>query len=80
MTLPRFTELQGQYLAFVHLYSKVNRQPPAEADIARYFGVSPPSVHEMLKRLEKAGLISRAPGRARSLRVLVAEDEIPRLS
>jgi Mn-dependent DtxR family transcriptional regulator len=79
MATPSFTELQGQYLAFIHLYSKVNRQPPAEADIARYFGVAPPSVHEMLKRLEKAGLVSRAPGRARSLRVLVAEDEIPRL-
>ena len=25
-----------QYLAFIHLYTKLNRQPPAQADIQRY--------------------------------------------
>jgi hypothetical protein len=29
-----FTHLQGQYLAFIHLYTKLNRQAPAEADIS----------------------------------------------
>ena len=76
---PRFTELQGQYLAFIDSYSRVNGRSPAEADVARYFGVAPPSVHEMLVRLEKAGLIARATGRVRSIRVLVPEDGIPRL-
>jgi hypothetical protein len=33
----RFTEKQGQYLAFMYYYTKVNGQPPAEADMQRYF-------------------------------------------
>ena len=31
----RFTEKQGQYLAFIHMYTKLNRRPPAEADMQR---------------------------------------------
>ena len=31
----RFTDTQGQYLAFIHAYALVNGRPPAEADIAR---------------------------------------------
>lgn len=79
MTGPRFTAPQGQYLAFIDSYAKVNRRPPAEADIQRYFGVTAPSVHQMLLRLEQRGLISRVPGQARSIRVLLPEEEIPRL-
>ena len=37
-----FTKLQGQYLALIAAYTKVNGRPPAEADLARYFKVSPP--------------------------------------
>jgi len=40
-----FTAKQGQYLAFIHAYSRLNRRPPAEADLQRYFRVTPPSVH-----------------------------------
>ena len=39
---PRFTEKQGQYLAFIHTYVLLNRQPPAEADFQRFFCVTPP--------------------------------------
>jgi hypothetical protein len=28
---PRFTPKQGQYLAFIDAYTRVNRQPPADA-------------------------------------------------
>ena len=45
---PRFTETQGQYLAFIYTYALVNGSPPAEADIQRFFGVTPPSVHSMI--------------------------------
>jgi hypothetical protein len=31
-----FTEKQGQYLAFIYYYTKINGQPPAEADMQRY--------------------------------------------
>lgn len=76
---PDFTDKQGQYLAFIHLYTKLNRQPPAEADIQRYFGVTPPSVHTMIITLEKRGLIRRQPGRARTIEVLVPPAQLPAL-
>ena len=41
---PRFTETQGQYLAFIYHYGKVNRRPPAEADIQAFFGVTPEEI------------------------------------
>ena len=61
------TELQGQYLAFIYAYSRINRTPPAEADFQRFFEVSPPSVHRMVLELERKRLINRQPGRARSI-------------
>jgi DNA-binding MarR family transcriptional regulator len=76
---PRFTELQGQYLAFIHAYALVNGRPPAEVDMQRFFGVTPPSVHNMVKTLERLGLITRTPRQARSLAVAVPENELPRL-
>jgi Mn-dependent DtxR family transcriptional regulator len=75
----RFTEKQGQYLAFIYTYVLLNRQPPAEADFQRFFRVTPPSVHQMIVQLEKLGLIRRTPRQARSIELLVPEDELPRL-
>jgi hypothetical protein len=49
-----FTPKQGQYLAFIHLYTRLHRRPPAEADMQEYFCVSPPSVHQMVLTLERA--------------------------
>lgn len=74
--LPKFTPKQGQYLAFIHAYSKIHRQPPAQADLQRYFGTSAPTVHSMIIRLEELGLIERTPGAARTLRVLVSPTEL----
>jgi Mn-dependent DtxR family transcriptional regulator len=79
MTVPRYTHRQGQYLAFIHYYTKLNRQAPAEADVQRYFGVSPPTVHQMILKLEQLGLVSRVPGQARSVRLLLDEGELPKL-
>ena len=62
-----YTKKQGQYLAFIYHYTKVNRQPPAESDIQYYFGVSPPTVHQMIVRLQERGFISRVPGKARTI-------------
>ena len=75
----RFTERQGQYLAFMHAYTLVLGRAPAEADIQRFFRVSPPAVHQMIVSLEKAGLISRQPGVARSIVVLVDRKDLPEL-
>ena len=40
-----FTPVQGQYLAFMHTYEGIHGCAPAEADLQRHFGVTPPSVH-----------------------------------
>lgn len=74
---PRFTQLQGQYLAFVHAYSRICKRPPAEADMRRHFQVTAPSVQQMVMALEKAGLIKREPGAARSIQLLVAPEALP---
>ena len=74
-----FTRLQGQYLAFIVAYVKLNRRAPAEADFQRYFDVTPPSVHNMILTLERRGLISRMPGRSRSIEVLVPLSKVPPL-
>ena len=78
-TPPRFTAKQGQYLAYLYLYRKLHRQSPAESEIGRYFRVSPPSVHQMILKLEELGLITRQPGVPRSVRVAVPRSEIPEL-
>ncbi|MHB1070263.1 MAG: SWIM zinc finger family protein [Gemmatimonadaceae bacterium] len=75
----RFTALQGQYLAFIQQYRRLNRRSPAESDFQRHFKVSPPSVHRMIKALERCQLIRRDPGQARSVRVLLEADEVPDL-
>ena len=56
-TAATFTPKQGQYLAFIFAYTRVLGRPPAESDLQRHFGVSPPSVHQMVLTLERAGLI-----------------------
>jgi hypothetical protein len=68
---PSFTARQGQYLAFIHAYTLVIGQPPAEADMQRFFRVSGPTVHHMVLALEKARLISRQPRVPRSIQLLV---------
>ncbi len=74
---PQFTDKQGQYLAFIYAYSRIFRRPPAEADKQRHFQVSPPSVHQMVLTLERAGLIRRTPGVARSIELLVEPEALP---
>jgi repressor LexA len=74
-----YTPRQGQFLAFIHAYTRLHRQPPSEAEMAAFFGVAPPSVHQMVLTLERRGLIERTPGQARSLRVLLPPEAIPEL-
>ena len=76
---PRFTERQGQYLAFISTYTLLNRRPPAEADFQRFFQVTPPAVHQTIIELERCGLISRVPGQPRTIKVTLPDDELPRL-
>ena len=74
---PSFTPKQGQYLAFIDAYTRVHLRAPAEADIQHRFGVTPPSVHQMILALERAGFIRRQPGVPRSIEVLVSPEHLP---
>lgn len=74
-----FTLKQGQYLAFIHLYTRLHRRPPAETDMQQYFRVSPPSVHQMVLTLERRGFIRRQPRTARSIELLVDPKLLPEL-
>jgi len=74
-----FTPKQGQYLAFIHLYTRLHRRPPAETDMQEYFRVSPPSVHQMVLTLERAGLIRMKPRTPRSIELLVDPNQLPEL-
>ena len=74
-----FTPKQGQYLAFIHLYTRLHRRPPAETDMREYFRVSPPSVHQMVLTLERAGFIRRQPRTLRSIELLIDPKQLPDL-
>ena len=75
----RYTPKEGQYLAFIYYYTKLNGRPPAELDMQVYFHVTPPTVHDMVVKLEKRGFITRQPGVARSIRLLLKREELPDL-
>jgi SOS-response transcriptional repressor LexA len=76
---PAFTDKQGQYLAFIHAYTLVIGRPPAEADMQRFFAVTPPSIHQMVLTLERQGFIRRHPGVARSIQLLIDPEILPKL-
>lgn len=76
---PSFTEKQGQYLAFIHTYTLLHRRPPAETDFQNFFGVTPPTVHDMILGLERRGLISRVPRQPRSIKLMVPKADLPQL-
>ncbi len=75
----RYTPKQGQYLAFIYSFTKVNGQAPSEAEMQRRFRVSPPSVHQMALTPGGTGFDLASAGMARSIRVLIDESELPRL-
>jgi DNA-binding Lrp family transcriptional regulator len=72
------TPTQERYLAYIHEYTDGFGLPPAESEIAEAMGVSPPSVNQMMKTLERKGLIRRQSGVPRSIEILVADDAIPK--
>ena len=74
-----YTAKQGQCLAFIYYYTKMHGQPPAEADMQRYFKVTPPSIHQMIMTLEREGLIKKVPGQGRSIRLLLGREQLPDL-
>ena len=74
-----YTPKQGQYLAFIYYFTKIHKKAPSEADIQRYFNVTPPTVHQMILSLERQRFIERTPGQARSIRLLLGSEDLPDL-
>lgn len=74
-----YTEKQGQYLAFIFYYTKLNGIAPAQTDFQRYFSVTAPTVHQMILQLEQKGFISRKQNTPRSLKLIIPEEQLPRL-
>src|SRR3989442_13955835 len=73
----QFTARQGQFLAFIHGFTVKHGYAPSFEQIGAHFGVTAPSVNSMIKMLDRRGLLSRLPGVARSLRVLVPAAALP---
>jgi hypothetical protein len=74
-----FTTLQGRYLSFIYVYTRIHGRPPAEADLQGFFRVTAPAVHPMVLTLDRNTLISRRPGVPRSIQVLVPPQDLPLL-
>jgi Mn-dependent DtxR family transcriptional regulator len=74
-----YSEKEGQYLAFIFYYTKINGISPAHMDFQRFFRVSPPTVQQTILQLEKKGLISRIPNTPRSIVIKLPDHEVPAL-
>jgi hypothetical protein len=72
------TPTQGRYLAYIHAYTEGFGLSPSESEIADAIGVALPSANQMIRTLEKKGLIRRQPGVPRSIEVLVSPDVLPK--
>jgi len=70
---------QGQYLAYIHFYTKLNGVPPAHTDFQKYFNVTPPTVNQMIKVLEQKGFIQKKPRAARSIQLAISTELLPEL-
>lgn len=73
MTQP--TKRQSEYLEFIRAFTDRWRTPPSFEEIATHFRTTPPSVNSMVKTLEARGFLTRVPGAARTLRVLIPPAE-----
>lgn len=68
------TPTQLAYLDFIRKYIELYRRAPAEHEMQAFFGTTPPAVHQMVVTLTKKGLITRKPGVARSIQLVVTPD------
>jgi Mn-dependent DtxR family transcriptional regulator len=72
-----YTKKQGQYLAIIHQYTKMRGFPPSYAELEHYFGVTAPTVNQMIKTLHSKGLIEKEPRKARSMKVTLPAEQLP---
>ena len=72
-----FTPKQGQYLAFIQLYTRLHRRPPAETDMQEYFRSQPASVHRMVLTLETGSEAAHHAILLRHLRANARSSSLP---
>lgn len=70
------TARQREYLVFIKAFTDRWGVPPSFEEISRHFQTTPPSVNSMVKTLVARGFLSRVPGAARTLRVVVPVEEL----
>ena len=75
----RFTQRQGQYLAYIHHFTQNNGHPPSTADMQRHFNVSRSTVSNTMTAMEMQGSIDRILYQPGTVRVLVPPEELPHL-
>jgi repressor LexA len=68
--MQRLTEAQTNLLNAITQLMQSLGVPPTVKELADALSIQPPSVHELLKRLEAKGYIRRKPRKARSLEIL----------
>lgn len=68
--MQRLTEAQTNLLNAITQLMQSLGVPPTVKELADALSIRPPSVHELLKRLEDKGYIRRKPRKARSLEIL----------
>ncbi len=75
------TRVQGQYLAYIKEFMARNQFgiAPTHAELQWYFQSTPPTVNSMLKKLDELSYIEREPGVARSIKITIAPELIPKL-
>jgi len=61
------TVRQAQALRFMRDYIRLHGRSPSEEELARHLEVTAPAAHELVIRMERAGLVRRKPGMARSV-------------
>ena len=60
-------------LVFIRQYQQEHGVIPSQREIAEGCYISQPAVGRHLDRLEQQGIISREPGKARSIRLLMSK-------
>ena len=66
-SVKRLTERQQEILDFIRRHRRRAGFPPSVRDIGAEFGLSPATVHDHIRALEKKGHLSRTPHQSRSL-------------
>lgn len=71
--------MKGFEQMYPYNYTQIHGRSPAEADLQQFFGTTPPTIHQMILKLEQLGLITLGPGEPRSAQVVIPARFLPTL-